>query len=233
MRKSAEVRLIVFTPDPQRLVAAAARNCYSGKGPNALLEELDDASVEDLLERVGSMGHSSLWEHASFTFTLENVSRALLSEITRHRIASYSVKSQRYVKEKPFDYVLPPSLGTDGDAAQLFNNAMEAAGEAYNALLACGVAAEDARFVLPNACCTHIVVTMNARELLHFFKLRCCIRAQWEIRLVAEEMLRLAREAAPLLFDKAGPACVWGACGEGKLSCGQASDVRRRFRGEA
>jgi thymidylate synthase (FAD) len=107
---------------------------------------------------------------------------------------------------------------------------METAGGAYNALLELGIPPEDARFVLPNACCTHIVVTMNARELLHFFKLRCCRRAQWEIRSVAEEMLRLAREAAPALFGKAGPACVWGSCGEGKLTCGQAGDVRRRFR---
>jgi thymidylate synthase (FAD) len=108
---------------------------------------------------------------------------------------------------------------------------MEDAGEAYSALLGLGIPPEDARFVLPNACCTHIVVTMNARELSHFFKLRCCQRAQWEIREVAGEMLRLVSEAAPLLFSKAGPSCVWGACGEGKLSCGKASEVREKFRG--
>jgi thymidylate synthase (FAD) len=230
VQKEAEVRLIASTPEPQRLVAAAARNCYSGKGPNALLDELDNAAVEDLLERVGSMGHASLWEHASFTFTLENVSRSLLAEITRHRIASFSVKSQRYVKERNFDHIMPPTIEANGDAAAVFDRVMAAAGEAYNALLELGIPPEDARFVLPNACCTHIVVTMNARELLHFFRLRCCHRAQWEIRAVAEEMLRLAREAAPLLFDKAGPSCVWGGCGEGKLSCGQAAEVRRRYR---
>jgi thymidylate synthase (FAD) len=233
VRKKAEVRLIASTPGPQRLVAAAAKNCYSGKGPNALLDELDDAAVEELLERVGSMGHASLWEHASFTFTLENVSRSLLAEITRHRIASFSVKSQRYVKEKHFDHILPPAVEADEEAVRLFSGAMEAAGEAYNALLALGIPPEDARFVLPNACCTHIVVTMNARELLHFFRLRCCMRAQWEIRSVAGEMLGLARKAAPLLFGKAGPSCVWGGCSEGKLSCGQAADVRRRFRDDS
>jgi thymidylate synthase (FAD) len=239
MKKSPEVRLIASTPNAQRTVAAAARNCYSAKGPNALLEELDDAAVADLLERVGSMGHSSLWEHAAFTFTLENVSRALLAEITRHRIASFSVKSQRYVKEgsrtapdkaeNQFDYICPPAIEESKDTAGLFENAMTAAGEAYNALLALGIPKEDARFVLPNACCTHIVVTMNARELLHFFKLRCCNRAQWEIRAVAEQMLRLAQAEAPLLFNKAGPSCVWGSCGEGALSCGQALGVREKF----
>jgi thymidylate synthase (FAD) len=231
MLKEPVVRLIASTPGPQLLVAAAARNCYSGKGPNALLEELDEAAVEELLERVASMGHASLWEHVSFTFTLENVSRSLLAEITRHRIASFSVKSQRYVKEKDFGYIRPPKISDNSEAAAIFEKAMEAAGEAYNALLAQGVPPEDARFVLPNACCTHIVVTMNARELLHFIKLRCCMRAQWEIRSAAGEMLRLAREKAPLLFAKAGPACAWGVCSEGKLGCGQAEAVRAVFRG--
>ncbi|MDR0325626.1 MAG: FAD-dependent thymidylate synthase [Oscillospiraceae bacterium] len=230
MVKEPIVCLVASTPDAQRLVAAAARNCYSGKGPTKLLDEMDDNTVEDLLRRVASMGHASLWEHASYTFTLENVSRSLLAEITRHRIASFSVKSQRYVKETQFDHIRPPTVQADEEAARLFDHAMEAAGEAYRALLDRGIPPEDARFVLPNACCTHIVVTMNARELLHFFKLRCCHRAQWEIRSVAGQMLALAREAAPLLFEKAGPACVWGACGEGTLSCGQADAVRRRYR---
>ena len=230
MEKQAEVRLIAFTPDAQRLVAAAARNCYSGKGPSKLLDEMDEEAVDDLLRRVGSMGHASLWEHASFTFTLENVSRSLLAEITRHRIASFSVKSQRYVKENQFDHIRPPTVQADEEAAELFDRAMETAGEAYRALLERGIPPEDARFVLPNGCCTHIVVTMNARELLHFFRLRCCHRAQWEIRSVAGQMLALAREKAPRLFEKAGPSCVWGACGEGTLSCGQAEAVRRRYR---
>jgi len=233
MLKQPIVRLIASTPDPQSLVAAAARNCYSGKGPNALLDEFigDETAVEELLERVASMGHASLWEHASFSFTLENVSRTLLAEITRHRIASFSVKSQRYVKEKAFDYIRPPTISGNEEATRIFEGAMAAAGEAYNALLELGIPPEDARFVLPNACCTHIVVTMNARELLHFIKLRCCNRAQWEIRSVAEEMLRLAHEKAPLLFAKAGPACVWGGCSEGKLGCGKAAEVREKFRG--
>ena len=230
MVKEPIVRLIASTPDAQRLVAAAARNCYSGKGPSKLLDEMDN--VNELLERVASMGHASLWEHAGYTFTLENVSRALLAEITRHRIASFSVKSQRYVKEKQFDHVCPPTVKADGEADSVFQKAMEAAGEAYRALLERGIPPEDARFVLPNACCTHIVVTMNARELLHFFELRCCNRAQWEIRSVAEQMLALVRAEAPLLFAKAGPSCVWGACGEGPLSCGQAEAVRKRMRGD-
>ena len=230
MVKEPIVRLIASTPDAQRLIAAAARNCYSSKGPNALLDEMDAAAVSELLEKVASLGHASLWEHASFTFTLENVSRSLLAEITRHRIASFSVKSQRYVKEKQFDHIRPPTVKADGEADLIFERAMEAAGEAYNALLERGIPPEDARFVLPNACCTHIVVTMNARELLHFVKLRCCRRAQWEIRSVAGQMLALARENTPILFAKAGPACVWGSCGEGTMSCGEAVEVRKRFR---
>ncbi|MDR1670078.1 MAG: FAD-dependent thymidylate synthase, partial [Oscillospiraceae bacterium] len=186
MVKQAEVRLIAVTPDAERVVAAAARNCYSNMGPSALLDGLDSEKTAELLERVASLGHESVLEHAAFTFTLENVSRALLAEITRHRIASFSVKSQRYVKESRFDHILPPSVQADGEAAGLFDRAMEAAGETYRALLERGIPPEDARFVLPNACCTHIVITMNARELRHFFRLRCCNRAQWEIRSVAE-----------------------------------------------
>lgn len=232
MVKEPIVRLIATTPDAQRVVAAAARNCYSDAGPSALMEGLDGEKTEAFLQKITSLGHASVLEHASFTFALENVSRALLAQITRHRIASFSVKSQRYVKEHGFDYILPPTIGENEDAARAFAEAMEAAEKAYRALIEQGIPPEDARFVLPNACCTHIVVTMNARELLHFFELRCCNRAQWEIRAVAEQMLELARTEAPLLFEKTGPSCVWGQCREGKMSCGQADAVRRKYRND-
>ncbi len=230
MVKKADVRLIAVTPDAERIVAAAARNCYSNKGPSALLDKLDEEKTEDLLQKVMSLGHESVLEHASFTFSLENVSRSLLAEITRHRIASFSVKSQRYVKESRFDHILPYTIRANEEAINVYEKAMETAGEAYRTLLEYGIPPEDARFVLPNACCTHIVVTMNARELRHFFRLRCCNRAQWEIRSVAEKMLELARNEAPLLFTKAGPPCVWSACGEGKLSCGQTKAIREKYR---
>lgn len=230
MVKQADVRLIAVTPDAERIVAAAARNCYSNKGPSALLDKLDEEKTEDLLQKIMSLGHESVLEHASFTFSLENVSRSLLAEITRHRIASFSVKSQRYVKESRFDHILPYTIGAKEEAINVYEKAMETAGESYRALLEFGIPPEDARFVLPNACCTHIVVTMNARELRHFFRLRCCNRAQWEIRSVAEKMLELARSEAPLLFKKAGPPCVWGTCGEGKLSCGQTKTIREKYR---
>ncbi|MDR1692757.1 MAG: FAD-dependent thymidylate synthase [Oscillospiraceae bacterium] len=230
MVKQPVVSIIAHTPEPERVVAAAARNCYSDTGPTALLEGLDRETAESFLQKIASLGHESVLEHASFTFSLENVSRALLAEITRHRIASFSVKSQRYVRETGFSHILPPTVQENDEALAVFDRAMEAAGEAYRALLELGIPPEDARFVLPNACCTHIVVTMNARELLHFFRLRCCNRAQWEIRSVASEMLRLARNAAPALFCKAGPSCVWGACGEGRMSCGRQDAVRERYR---
>lgn len=226
------VSLLAHTPDAERVVAAAAKNCYSAVGGKALLERMDDAEVESFLVKFLSLGHESLLEHAVFTFSVDGVSRSLLAQITRHRIASFSVKSQRYVSEKNFESVTPPSVCESAEASDIFAGAVAASGKAYRELIALGIPKEDARFVLPNACATNIVFTMNARELLHFFRLRCCNRAQWEIRALADEMLSLVRSAAPKLFTRAGPGCVWETCPEGTMSCGKAAAIRNKYRGE-
>jgi len=166
------------------------------------------------------MGHHSVIEHAHYTFSLEGVSRALTHQLVRHRIASYSQQSQRYVNMLKAEYVVPKSVEEDPEAKRVFEQAMEQAWESYQRL-AERVPVEDARYVLPNACESNIMVTMNARELMHFFSLRCCERAQWEIREVAEEMLRLVQQVSPQIFKDAGPPCVRGPCPEGKLSCGK------------
>jgi thymidylate synthase (FAD) len=225
------VRLLAHTPDPERLIAAAAKNCYSAAGGAALLDNMDGAEVSRFLDMLMSLGHESVLEHASFSFAADGVSRSLLAQITRHRIATFSVKSQRYVKEGGFEPVMPGTISDSAEARGIFEGAMRCAEEAYRALSALGIPKEDARFVLPNACSTNIVFTMNARELRHFFRLRCCNRSQWEIRELAIGMLGLVREAAPAIFQNAGPACLRGGCPEGKMTCGQAQKVRERFSG--
>ena len=160
-------------------------------------------------------------EHCTFTFGIEGISRALSHQLVRHRIASYSQKSQRYVKEGAFEYVTPPTVTDTKAVADIYANFMKVAQGTYDCLISHGVPAEDARFVLPNACETKIMVTMNIRSLLHFFEERCCHRAQWEIRSVANEMLSLCRAVAPTLFARAGASCVQGRCKEGQMSCGK------------
>ena len=237
-----KVKLLTYTPEPEKVVAAAAKLCYSKSEATELFDGLDPEKCQKFVEMLADMGHQSPLEHASFTFAIEGVSRTFLAQVTRHRIASYSVQSQRYVKKEGFEYIVPPAIAADETAADEYQKAMEAAEQAYekiSAILyekyvaetgavtpkdksACEKRAiEDARFVLPNACDTQMIMTMNARSLLNFFSLRCCNRAQWEIRAVADEMLRLVREIAPHIFVKAGPGCVRGACPEGKMSCGK------------
>lgn len=190
--------------------ATAAGMCYNARDPWKALKNAMEG------------GHESVLEHCKFTFMVEGVSRALLAQLTRHRIASFSVQSQRYVSyANGFDYVTPPSIIALGaDDENRYRTQMELIQTWYNEWLQKDVTQEDARFVLPNACCTKLVVTMNARELRHFFSLRCCSRAQWEIRNLANEMLRICKEEAYSLFADAGPECVRGACPEGKRSCG-------------
>ena len=174
--------------------------------------------------RKGAMasGHMSVTEHASYTFLITGVSRALLAQITRHRIASFSVQSQRYVLMDKEQYVTPPTIEANEGAKQLYERVMHQIWKAYRQLHEeYGIPGEDARYVLPNACETSLVMTMNVRELHHLFELRCCNRAQWEIREMADRMLKLCREADPELFRKAGPGCVRGKCPEGKMSCGR------------
>lgn len=235
-RKELHVELIRHTADAELLVALAARLCYSPMTIEGLTDHIASKEQEAFLSGVIESGHLSVLEHASFTYAVEGVSRTLLAQLTRHRIASFSVQSQRYVSlETGFGYIVPPSieaLGADAVAeyeAQM--QTMQAWYEGWQARL--GGKGEktnqDARFVLPGACETRLVMTMNARELLHFFALRCCERAQWEIRAMACEMLQLAYKEAPALFADAGPGCVRGACGEGKRTCGRATEIRRRF----
>ena len=242
-----KVNLLCHTPNPEKTIAAAARLCYSNSGADELFEGMTDEKACDYVAMLEKLGHESPLEHVTFTFTIEGVSRAFLAQITRHRIASFSVQSPRYVnKEGHFEFIVPPSIMENEEALAEYNKIMETCSESYRKLteilkkqateefitegkkgedaqkLAEKKAIEDARFVLPNACDTKMIVTMNVRSLRNFFRLRCCSRAQWEIRAVADEMLRLCRQEAPSLFAHAGPSCISeGRCSEGKMSCGK------------
>ena len=230
--KTLQVTLLTHTPEPEKVCALAARTCYSALEMEELQSRVSQKEQGEFLKRVLASGHDSILEHASFTFTVQGVSRALLAQLTRHRIASFSVQSQRYVSlAEGFGYIVPPRIAALGPQARAEFEGQMAQMQAWYAAwqekLGAGEGAnEDARFVLPNACETHITFTMNARELLHFFSLRCCARAQWEIRALAAQMLRLCKEAAPVIFSSAGPGCLRGACPEGAKSCGQAQAVR-------
>ena len=239
MKTELKVKLISHTPDPERLIAAAAKLCYSESDAASIFEDLTPEAVERFLQRLTDMGHASPVEHANFTFAVEGVSRSLTHQLVRHRHASYSQKSQRYVTEGDFDYIVPPEIANNHRAIFIYCSAMRDAQYAYDELVyelqddgrTEKEAYEDARYVLPNACETKIVVTMNVRELLHFFNVRCCNRAQWEIRELATEMLRQCIEVAPILFKNAGPNCVSGPCPEGKMTCGKCEEMRRKFDG--
>lgn len=232
-----KVELLSHTPDPEKCVAMAAKLCYSSSHIEEL-GEMDEKSRSKFIKRLMSLGHLSPIEHASFTFGIEGVSRSLLAQITRHRIASFSVQSQRYVGQstdgETMNYIMPPSIAALGEEARAkYEEQMKTLSGWYNEWVeALGgsseKANEDARFVLPNACETRMVVTMNARELLHFFSLRCCRRAQWEIREVAWQMLELAYKTAPAIFENAGPSCVSGSCSEGRMSCKQPEWAREK-----
>ncbi len=209
--------LLAFTPNPEQVIATAARLCYSNESIEEIQQKMDIESVSNFIHKLMEMGHLSPLEHASFTFGLEGVSRALLAQITRHRIASFSVRSQRYCKYKETisEELWKPDACSTVMAAALIN-----AKKAYDRLLNLGAKKEDARMVLPNAAQTSLIMTMNARELLHFFNLRCCTRAQKEIREAANIMLQQVQEVAPDIFKDAGPTCRKGYCLEGKMSCG-------------
>ncbi len=215
------VELLYHTPDPERAIATAARLCYAPVGASELMETMSGERVRSVLSTIMASGHFSTLEHASYTFAAEGISRALTHQLVRHRLASFNQQSQRYVKFKDgIDVVKPESIAGDKEASRLFDEAIWTATRAYKRLLDVGVPAEDARYLLPNATETKIVITMNARELLHFFELRCCNRAQWEIRELAWKMLKLVYPTAPFVFEGAGPSCVRGSCSEGKMTCG-------------
>ncbi|MDD3777120.1 MAG: FAD-dependent thymidylate synthase [Actinomycetota bacterium] len=215
-----KLKLLRHTPQPERMVALAARLCYSPVGIEELDEKLSGEEVNKLVRFVVKSGHLSTTEHISFTFAIEGVSRALTHQLVRHRVASYNQQSQRYVKFKEgFDYILPPSIKKDAQAKAWFEEMVDSSHQLYKKMLDSGIEAEDARYILPNASETKIVVTMNGRELLHFFTVRCCNRAQWEIRDLATAMLKLVKKVSPVVFEKAGPNCLRMPCPEGKYQC--------------
>lgn len=217
-----QVELLYHTPDPERAIATAARLCYAPVGASELMETMPEERVKSVLATIMASGHFSTLEHASYTFAVDGVSRALTHQLVRHRIASFNQQSQRYVKFADGVPVVKPGTVTDNDeASRIFDETVDAIEAAYARLLELGVPAEDARYLLPNAAESKIVITMNVRELLHFFSLRCCNRAQWEIREMAHRMLELARPTAPYIFLDAGAGCVRGACPEGKMTCGR------------
>lgn len=265
-----KVKIISHTPEPDKVVAQAGKLCYSAVGIDEITQKLTEEEIARYVNMLASMGHESPLEHVSFTFAIEGISRVCTHQIVRHRIASYSQQSQRYVKLDQFEYIIPPAIENNQEAKRIFIEAMERDQKAYDELVdlllvdiltdkhaadfgscirevlrenpdvapdkskildlyaekfledyrkAEKQAIEDARYIFPNACETKIVITMNARSLLHFFNVRCCNRAQWEIREMATEMLKECKKIAPALFKKAGPDCVYGKCREGKMSC--------------
>jgi thymidylate synthase (FAD) len=215
------VKLLEHTPDPERTIAAAGRLCYAPVGADELFDEMSDAEIKKLLTFLIKAGHMSAIEHAVFTFAIDGISRACSHHLVRHRVASYNQQSQRYVTYDTLEFITPPTVKEKAGALAVFDQGNQAAMALYKELLDAGVPAEDARYVLPNAAETKIVVTMNARELLHFFTLRCCNRAQWEIRDLGKAMLDIVKEKAPTVFAAAGPACVRGTCPEGSMTCGE------------
>lgn len=231
-----KVNLISWTPNPEQVVAAAARTCYS---PGTVEETykkvcISTEETEKFIEKITSLGHDSVLEHISFTFGIDEVSRVLLAQLTRHRIASFSVQSQRYVKydtlasELSELFVIPaPILESSNEAKDFYLGMLDKICQGYELLvlllmeegLSKTEAAENARYILPGAMKTNLVMTMNARELKHFFELRCCNRAQEEIRELAWTMLRCVKDICPAIFSNCGPKCVKGQCPEGAMSC--------------
>lgn len=249
------IELLAHTPEPEKLVSAAAKLCYANSNIDDLLNNLTEDKVNSFISKLASIGHESPFEHVSFTFGIEGISRACSHQLVRHRIASYSQQSQRYVKMDNFEYVTPPSISADKSLNQAYSDIMHTLANQYEALqsvladkvtkdliesgmdekkarqAAEKIANEDARFILPNACTTKIVVTMNARTLFNFFAHRCCNRAQWEIRAVAEEMYKLVYAVAPKIFAKAGPSCViTGKCPEGSMTCSKMKDMVDKYK---
>jgi len=247
------VQLLAYTPDPERLVASAAKLCYSAVGVEEISERMSDESKDRFIGFLSDIGHESPIEHISFTFAIEGISRTLTHQLVRHRLASYSQQSQRYVRLESFEYIVPPAVAANPEANALFLEIMKRDQEVYDRLaelleadryqgflsqgrsekdarkLAEKAAIEDARYVFPNACETKIVVTMNARSLMHFFRQRCCNRAQWEIHRMADQMLTEVRMVAPSLFKLAGPPCLGGPCPEKTMTCGLMREVVARY----
>lgn len=220
-----EVKLLNMPQDALSILYAAYKQCYSADAVTDSWQTMRDTKDDTKAKFVANViqsGHMSPLEHVSFTFAISGISRTCSHQLVRHRLASYSQQSQRYVDSAHFQYVIPPEIADESTKQEAFCRAMEAAANAYKALRDQGVKEEDARFILPQAISTCLVVTMNCRELLHFFELRCCQRAQWEIRNLAKELLKLCKEALPAVFSNAGAKCErLKYCPEGKFSCGK------------
>ena len=227
------VRLLEVTQHAIALIYAACRQCYSPKFSAEFFDEKDSNAVKQaaFIKKVVASGHESPLEHVKFTFAVEGVSRALTHQLVRHRLASYAQQSQRYVKETNFDYIVPPSIAEDEDLREEFIRTMDLIQSSYNKLLEkfrdkgqVGERAnQDVRFVLPQAAETKIVVTMNCRELIHFFHQRCCARAQWEIKRLADAMLKICQKELPEVFSETSAKCeALGYCPEGEdFTCGK------------
>jgi thymidylate synthase (FAD) len=222
------VALISFTKDPEITCAKCASISSRREG-------IKDVSLEEargIIRRVLGYGHESVIEHASFTFFAEGISRSLTHQLVRHRMASYTQQSMRYIdltKSKGY-FIIPRSISENEELAGLFDDVMTKCKNTYDILRKNGIPPEDSRFVLPIATQTKIAMTMNARELMHFFAMRCCLRAQWEIRQLANRMLKICKTVAPSLFEKAGPSCVkLGYCPEGKQTCGKLNEILKTY----
>ncbi len=232
-KKSLRVEILSYTPDPVDVIYSACRQCYS---PESAIEFFNSTAIPrqkkvDLIKKVVMSGHESPLEHVNFTFAVEGISRACSHQLVRHRLASYSQQSQRYVDLKDLPFIIPPSIEKNELARQRFLEIISKIEEAYQELISLlkneygeerEKVLQDARYILPNACETKLVFTMNVRELIHFFELRCCNRAQWEIRALAFQMLELVRKVLPEIFDQVEAKCVrLGYCPEGRFTCGR------------
>lgn len=241
-----KVELLAHTPEPEKVIATAAKLCYSSSDISTLQDNLTEDKITKFIDMLMSLGHESPVEHVSFTFGIEGISRACSHQLVRHRIASYSQKSQRYVSENQFEYITPTAIEDVLSVKNKYNELMNYIQSEYNNIrdelinyhiskgydkkVAEKMANEDARYVLPNACETKIIVTMNIRSLFNFFRHRCCNRAQWEIRNVANEMLKLCLQKAPHIFANAGPSCIAnGKCPEGKMTCGKYNEMKEFY----
>ncbi len=235
MKTQAKVSLLTHTPNPLAVMYTACRQCYNPGYASDMWEEIEKGIITSekqasFIKNIVNSGHESPLEHVSFTFSLENVSRALTHQLVRHRIASFSQQSQRYVDAKNVSYIIPPAIEKNPKALVRYNECMQHISNAYAEIQELllednpnkSKANEDARFVLPQASASNIVVTFNVRSLFNFFHHRCCTRAQWEIRDVAKQMLKLCKEVLPEVFDDAGAKCEkTKKCPEGKFCCGR------------
>ncbi|HXW76465.1 MAG TPA: FAD-dependent thymidylate synthase [Candidatus Eremiobacteraceae bacterium] len=212
------VMLLEKSPNPTAMTATAARTCYSANAPDAIVKRWD-AKPEDMLatvERVRNAGHHSTLEHNIYVFAVTGLSRAATHQLVRHRHLQFDQQSQRYLafKHADFPFVKPKKIASLPALSERFDRLMADIGAAYGEMLAAGVPGEDARFVLPNAAASQLVVSGNARAWYEFLTLRTCNMAQWEIREMSFQVLRILKREDPVLFKDAGATCVRGYCNE-------------------